>query len=1010
MDGLEFLETVRDEHPELPFILFTGQGSEEVASDAITAGATDYLQKGSGTDQYELLANRIVNAVEKYRATERAAELDRIRTLASDVNQALVRASSRSEAEERVCEIISASDPYRFAWIGEVDPDTDRVVPRAWAGVEDGYLDEIVVSADDSPTGQGPGGTAIRERRIAISQNVQRDPEFEPWRDEALQRGYQAVAAIPLEYEDILYGILVVYAERPAAFDEDEKALLSQLGDDIATAIHSFEIRERLRRERDRRSAIFENAPAPMLAGEIQDGEHRITAVNEAFVETFGFEREEIIGSDPAETIVPEEGLDQHFAIREGMARGKPIEMEVSRITVNGPRTFLLQAIPYGEPEGGRAGYYAWYIDITERTEQEDELAHQRSLLESVIETSLDGILLVDEERNYVRWNQQFLDMWGVPEELIRDKPEELGLEWALDKVENSDEFIEQVEYLYEHPNERSRDRIQLTDGRVFDRYTAPVEGEDGTYYGRVWFFRDISEVDRRQEVLERLHEATRDLMAATSKEEIAKIASDTAEDVLQLPLNGLHLYEPSENALVPVAWSTESDAVFDGAPPSIPAEEGLAWRAFETGEPEIYADVRETDGVLNEDTSFRSELHLPLGDHGVLIAASMEPGDFEPADEALAMVLAANIEAGLDRVERERALAQERDKYETLIEQSHDAIVIVQDEDIVFTNERWLQISGYHESEMVGRPFAEFVVPGDREIVRDRHNRRIDPDEETPPPRYEVSIQTKGGEERVIEISAAVIQYEGRPAVLTVLRDTTDRHRYEEQLESTTTELEALNRLVRHDIRNDVSVILGWAEILEEHVDEAGHEYLLKLQASADHVLELTEIVRDYVEALTTDDAIEVRPTPLRSILETEIDLHRESTPEVGITVTGEIPDVEVRANEMLSSVFKNLLNNAIQHNDATDPIVEVSCEKQADHVVVRIADNGPGIPDEQKESIFGKGEKGLESAGTGIGLYLVQTLVDQYGGTVWVEDNEPRGAVFAVRLEKVTVEADAQ
>jgi signal transduction histidine kinase len=67
---------------------------------------------------------------------------------------------------------------------------------------------------------------------------------------------------------------------------------------------------------------------------------------------------------------------------------------------------------------------------------------------------------------------------------------------------------------------------------------------------------------------------------------------------------------------------------------------------------------------------------------------------------------------------------------------------------------------------------------------------------------------------------------------------------------------------------------------------------------------------------------------------------------------------------------------------------------------VTVRIADNGPGVPDERKESVFGKGEKGLESDGTGIGTYLVKTLVSRYSGTVWVEDNEPGGAVFVVTL----------
>jgi len=78
----------------------------------------------------------------------------------------------------------------------------------------------------------------------------------------------------------------------------------------------------------------------------------------------------------------------------------------------------------------------------------------------------------------------------------------------------------------------------------------------------------------------------------------------------------------------------------------------------------------------------------------------------------------------------------------------------------------------------------------------------------------------------------------------------------------------------------------------------------------------------------------------------------------------------------------------------------VTVTCEETDDRIRVRVADNGPGVPDAEKDEIFGKGEKGLDSAGSGIGLYLVSVLTRQFGGDVWVEDNEPRGAVFVVEL----------
>jgi len=212
--------------------------------------------------------------------------------------------------------------------------------------------------------------------------------------------------------------------------------------------------------------------------------------------------------------------------------------------------------------------------------------------------------------------------------------------------------------------------------------------------------------------------------------------------------------------------------------------------------------------------------------------------------------------------------------------------------------------------------------------------------------------------------------------------------------------ELAALNRIVRHDIRNDMSIVLGWAELLSEHVDDEGEDSLRRILNAGEHIVELTEIARDYARTVTESDDVDVEAVPLRPRLKQELARRRDSFPGAEFVLEGEIPDVDVAGNEMLTSVFKNLLNNAVQHNDSATPRVELSCEDRGDHVIVRVADNGPGVPDDRKEEIFEKGEKGIESSGAGIGLYLVRTLVDQYGGDVWVEDGPTGGAVFVVRL----------
>ncbi|WP_407066967.1 response regulator [Haloarcula brevis] len=96
-NGIEFLQAIREQHPDLPFILFTGKGSEEIASEAISAGVTDYLQKGSDVERYELLANRVTNAVAQNRAQQRALETtQRYETLFTHTTNAIASVELRN--------------------------------------------------------------------------------------------------------------------------------------------------------------------------------------------------------------------------------------------------------------------------------------------------------------------------------------------------------------------------------------------------------------------------------------------------------------------------------------------------------------------------------------------------------------------------------------------------------------------------------------------------------------------------------------------------------------------------------------------------------------------------------------------------------------------------------------------------------------------------------------------------------------------------------------------------
>ncbi|SFR35832.1 PAS domain S-box protein [Halogeometricum limi] len=291
------------------------------------------------------------------------------------------------------------------------------------------------------------------------------------------------------------------------------------------------------------------------------------------------------------------------------------------------------------------------------------------------------------------------------------------------------------------------------------------------------------------------------------------------------------------------------------------------------------------------------------------------------------------------------------------------------------------------------------FYVESDRERIRERVERCLETGEGF---QERFRIETVNGNQQWVRAQGEAIRESGSVVALRgTFQDITEQVAREQQLETTTTQLETLNRILRHDIRNDMSVIVGWADILRDHVDEEGEEILDRILTNGRDTLELTDVARDAVETIAGDGTADVEPTALEAVLRREVTTRRETFPNATIEL-GPVPSVRVAANPLLGSVFRNLLNNAVSHHDGDSPTVRVSVEHDAETVSVRVADDGPGIPETQRETIFGKGEKGLNSHGTGIGLYLVGTLVDAYGGHVRVEDAAD-GATFVVELRRV-------
>lgn len=205
---------------------------------------------------------------------------------------------------------------------------------------------------------------------------------------------------------------------------------------------------------------------------------------------------------------------------------------------------------------------------------------------------------------------------------------------------------------------------------------------------------------------------------------------------------------------------------------------------------------------------------------------------------------------------------------------------------------------------------------------------------------------------------------------------------------------LRFLNHLLRHNVLNKANIIKGKAGLAATDA-EGEVPHLDTITDETEDMVDLIESIRVLVDAASGHT--ERRAVDLSADLRAEVTAVDRASESVD--VVADVPDgLTVLADELLRYVFENLIHNAVVHNDTDEPRVEVRARAADEEVVVTVTDDGPGIPDSEKEAVFDP-EMGTHH---GVGLHLVRTLVRAYDGTVELSDAEPRGTVVTVRLPR--------
>jgi len=325
-----------------------------------------------------------------------------------------------------------------------------------------------------------------------------------------------------------------------------------------------------------------------------------------------------------------------------------------------------------------------------------------------------------------------------------------------------------------------------------------------------------------------------------------------------------------------------------------------------------------------------------------------------------------------------EMKLKESEEFYRTLVEDSLTPNYIIQDGKFIYVNKAFEQATGYTKEEILGKDVFTIIHPEDRETARRKHLKRL---KEGGSDTYSFRVINKKGGVSWTTVRPAKITVKGKEVVAATALDTTQIHELTEELNMKTEYLALLNKILRHDILNDLTIIRAALELKDEKLIETA---ISRVDRIRDLITETRSLEEAGGERKTINVAEFVKEIAELYGKEAIIRLNLE--------------DVYVRANEGLKTVIQNILNNAILHSGKSPVEVEIRTYIENGWGVIRIADNGKGIPDDMKELIFQEGF--TTENGSGLGLFIVKKVIELYGGEVEVKDNEPSGAVFEIKL----------
>ena len=615
-------------------------------------------------------------------------------------------------------------------------------------------------------------------------------------------------------------------------------------------------------------------------------------------------------------------------------------------------------------------------IDITERKQADEALAMKSILLEAATETSLDGILAIDDENKILLSNKRFQEMWQIPQELIDAKDNGPVLEHVASLViDDPETFTKDVYNLFEQEKKGVIDRQErwLKNGKILDRYSSPLLDINGEYRGRIWYFQDITERRHAEEELRIKNSAV-----ASSINAIA-IAD----------LEGNLIYV--NNAFLQMWGYSDSKEVLGKPTLEFWQLQGKALAVIET---------------LKERGSWIGEL-VARGKNGRVFDVQLSASLVQNENEEPICLMASFIDI-TKRKRTEEALRESEKRFRDLVELLPETVFEMDAEgNLTFANEAAFNTFGLSpEQPNSGSPVLQIITPEDRERAGDDIQRLLNGEKLGG---IEYTAVKKDGNKIPVNIYASRTIRGNKAAGLRGIIVDISRHKQIEKelketlnkLEHSNTELEQFAYVASHDLQEPLRMVASYTQLL-------ARRYQGQLDADADEFISYAVDGAHRMQKLITDllaySRVSTRSKPFEMTdCETVVDqaLSNLQIPieEASTVITRDpLPNIMADSSQLVR-VFQNIIGNAIKFRQNRAPEIHIGAEQSGGEWVFSVRDNGIGIDPQNANrifTIFQRLHSTVEYPGTGIGLSICKKIIERHGGRIWVEPNDGNGSTF--------------